>query len=252
MKDGRKQTAAGPPLRARKGCRHRPGDLLLFCARDREDDPEGRWVLKGIKAPFPFREKLPQGDGLFLDARGRFFAILCTEVRKDADGPRSVYVWYDFEGPCEPRAEELRQRGFLPAVRTELDAASPKIRRYYWHYRFLLSEEGFYTGPGGSLEYRRVLRMPEEAARFRRLAREAGAGDEAPDLGTLPEAFRAFYEEKLRASVSGQPVCTLTEGVFGRPELVSPKETGRGDGRLPACPGSFPEGLTAADRLSTI
>ncbi len=225
MKDERVKEAAKPRLSARKGFRHRPGDLLLFCTKDRDDDPDGLWVLRGLKDPALFRETLPGGDGTVFDARAHYFAILCTEIRETPDGPKSVYVWYDSTGTAEPRPGDLRKQGFLPAVRTELDRRPPfRIRRLYWHYRFTLLGEGFYTGRGGSLEYCRLFRMPEEAERFRRLSAAAGAGTEAPDLGTLPEAFRAFFEERIRASVSGRPVCTLTAGKYGEPALVNPEE----------------------------
>ena len=108
--------------------KHKPGDIIIFRAKEKENDDELGWERSVGYIPFEYDSQYIRNSSLYysepISAWGKYLAVMCVGIERqlyseyltDFYNENSVYVFYDYCDIQKPTMKILSQCGFLPCI----------------------------------------------------------------------------------------------------------------------------------------
>lgn len=225
------------PKAKTKKAQHKPGDILIFRACDKEMDPDTfYWSFSELCSHHIFRDPDlafgPERAPAPLEAYGKYMAVLCVGTNTEPHSrylegvfdERSVYAVYDYLSEEKPTVETLRTCGFLPAHQYFYKDFNYKIHDFCgWTYTFTMYTVLF--AERATISESEKATDPGEVSRFHKLlSRKEYASTPDRDFMNLSDVFRSFWHDKLRLSLAHRPIDNLLTKDITNPELLTPQE----------------------------
>lgn len=216
---------------------HKPGDIIIFRACSRENDPDAYfWSISNLCSHHIFRDPDlaygPEQVDEPLEAYDKYMAVLCVGTEKQPHSQyleglwdeSSVYAVYDYLSEEKPTVETLRTCGFLPAHQYFFKDFNRKIHDYCgWTYTLtmytsLFAERASFSESEKKTDF-------GEVARFHDLLNPKNYLS-APDRDFMAiyDIFKVFWHDKLRLMLAHRPIDNLLSEHITNPQLLTPQE----------------------------
>ncbi len=230
------------PSKSVPKAKHKPGDIIIFKAKQETIDHEAgfysKWKYDSFSAPYMFKSEnilYSVYDNIAgYDARGNYMAILCIGTEKTLHSKFtenvfdecSIYTWYDYLSAEKPTVDTLKTCGFLPMVTVDLkDFNKHTISNINWTYSFTIPSEKF-----KNLSYRNVyedifkVSCPEEFDRYNYLFSKKNYSTYAIGAFDIYGMFHNAFQEKNRMELLGMSIDNLLDINVQNPKFLSNAE----------------------------